>query len=87
MRQAQTLGAVFGRRPCDFQPKPVAAVGLIREPAQAEEILARGGADLIVMGRMPMADPHWPFTAAMEPGYAHKWPRQTLRRRLILNMG
>ena len=55
------------------------AVGLIREPRQAEEILANGQADLVVMGRMLMANPHWPLTAAQELGFAHKWPDQYLR--------
>ena len=60
----------------------VGAVGLIREPAQAEEILARGQADLIVLGRMLMADPHWPLRAAKELGFDHPWPKQYLRARM-----
>jgi 2,4-dienoyl-CoA reductase-like NADH-dependent reductase (Old Yellow Enzyme family) len=43
-----------------------AAVGLISTPAQAEEILVRGQADLIVLGRMALWDPYWPFHAARE---------------------
>lgn len=38
---------------------PVAAVGSIREPAVAEEILARGDADCVALGRTLIADPHW----------------------------
>ncbi len=59
------------------------AVGLIREPEQAERILQQEQADLIVMGRMLMADPHWPLMAARELGFEHKWPDQYLRA----NMG
>ena len=55
---------------------PTGAVGLIREAAQAEDILAQGRADLIVMGRMLMADPHWPLAAARELGFDHPWPVQ-----------
>ena len=59
------------------------AVGLIRAPEMAEEILAHGRADLIIMGRMLMADPHWPLMAAKKLGFDHPWPNQYLRA----NMG
>jgi 2,4-dienoyl-CoA reductase-like NADH-dependent reductase (Old Yellow Enzyme family) len=55
------------------------AVGLIRAPEQAEAILAAGQADLIVMGRMLMADPHWPLKAAQALGFSYPWPKQYLR--------
>ncbi|MBI4082874.1 MAG: NADH:flavin oxidoreductase/NADH oxidase [Candidatus Lambdaproteobacteria bacterium] len=55
------------------------AVGLIRTPEQAEAILARGQADLIVMGRMLMSNPHWPLQAAKALGFDHPWPIQYLR--------
>jgi 2,4-dienoyl-CoA reductase-like NADH-dependent reductase (Old Yellow Enzyme family) len=58
------------------------AVGLIRDPEQAEAILAQGQADLIVMGRMLMADPHWPLRAAKALGFAYPWPNQYLRANL-----
>jgi len=41
-----------------------AAVGLISSPEMAEEIVANGRADLVVMGRMLLNDPHWPLHAA-----------------------
>lgn len=41
-----------------------AAVGLISSPEIAEEIVANGRADLVVMGRMLLNDPHWPLHAA-----------------------
>ena len=41
------------------------AVGMINTPDLAEEILANGRADLIIMGRKLMADPHWPLKAAV----------------------
>jgi len=40
------------------------AVGLISAPEMAEEILANGRADLIVLGRVLLSDPHWPLHAA-----------------------
>lgn len=36
-----------------------AAVGLISDPSQAEAILADGHADLILLGREMLRDPHW----------------------------
>ena len=39
--------------------KPVITVGNIRDPKVAEDILARGDADLIGMGRGLIADPEW----------------------------
>ncbi len=42
---------------------PVAAVGVIREPEFAEELLERGDADLVALGRALIADPDWPNKA------------------------
>ena len=39
---------------------PVATVGALNDPAQMEEILATGQADLIMMGRALLADPELP---------------------------
>lgn len=47
---------------------PVAAVGLITEPAQAQAILAEGKADLIFLARALLRDPYWPLRAAAELG-------------------
>jgi 2,4-dienoyl-CoA reductase-like NADH-dependent reductase (Old Yellow Enzyme family) len=43
---------------------PTAAVGLIHSADMAEEIIANGRADLIVLGRTLLYDPHWPLHAA-----------------------
>ena len=45
---------------------PVAAVGLITEPAQAQAILAEGKADLILLARVLLREPYWPMRAAAE---------------------
>lgn len=43
---------------------PVAAVGLITEPEQAEKILANGEADAVLLGRELLRDPFWARRAA-----------------------
>src|SRR5262249_4081290 len=43
---------------------PVVAAGRILEPAQAEQILERGDADLVGLTRALLADPDWPRRAA-----------------------
>lgn len=42
---------------------PVAGVGVIRTPEQAEELLESGNQDFIGLGRPLLADPHWPAKA------------------------
>ena len=42
------------------------AVGLITEPAQAEAIIAEGRADLVMLGRQLLREPHWPLRAWVE---------------------
>ena len=51
-----------------------AAVGMITEPKQAEEILTKGQADAIVMARAFLRDPYWPLHAAKELGADVEWP-------------
>ena len=43
---------------------PTAAVGLVSSPEMAEEIIANGRADLVVLGRILLFDPYWPLHAA-----------------------
>ena len=45
---------------------PTMAVGLILTPSQAEGILARGQADLVLLAREALYDPHWVLHAARE---------------------
>lgn len=49
----------MARRVKEAYGKPVVTVGNIRDPQVAENILARGDADLIGMGRGLIADPDW----------------------------
>jgi 2,4-dienoyl-CoA reductase-like NADH-dependent reductase (Old Yellow Enzyme family) len=55
------------------------AVGLITEPQQAEDILGRGEADLVVMARAFLRDPYWPLHAARALSVDVQWPVQYLR--------
>ncbi|NDJ62896.1 MAG: NADH:flavin oxidoreductase/NADH oxidase [Chloroflexi bacterium] len=43
---------------------PTAAVGMITEPMQADEIIRNGRADLVLLGRELLRDPYWPLHAA-----------------------
>ena len=56
------------------------AVGLITHPAQAEEILQNGHADLIAIGREALVDPMWALHAAqtlgVDPSFQN-WPEQS----------
>jgi 2,4-dienoyl-CoA reductase-like NADH-dependent reductase (Old Yellow Enzyme family) len=58
---------------------PVATVGLITEPAQAEAIVAGGEADAVMLGRELLRNPYWPRQAARELGVESEWPEQYLR--------
>jgi 2,4-dienoyl-CoA reductase-like NADH-dependent reductase (Old Yellow Enzyme family) len=42
------------------------AVGLITEPAQANEIIRNGKADIVFLGREMLRNPRWPLKAAKE---------------------
>lgn len=58
------------------------AVGMISTPDLAEEILANGRADLIIMGRKLMAEPSWPLLAARALHADQAWPVQYERAML-----
>lgn len=55
------------------------AVGLITEPYQAEEILKNGRADLVILGRVLLREPYWPYRAAQAFGIELDSPRQYRR--------
>jgi 2,4-dienoyl-CoA reductase-like NADH-dependent reductase (Old Yellow Enzyme family) len=55
---------------------PTSSVGRITEPKQAEEIIASGQADAVMLGRQLLRDPYWPRHAAAELGDEVRWPRQ-----------
>ena len=55
------------------------AVGMIRTPELAAEIVANGRADLVFVARAVLADPGWPLRAAAELGVKVAPPPQYLR--------
>ncbi|MFE7112281.1 NADH:flavin oxidoreductase/NADH oxidase [Streptomyces sp. NPDC057575] len=58
---------------------PVAAVGLITEPQQAEKIITEGRADAVLLGRELLRSPSWAQEAARELGGELRKPDQYLR--------
>ena len=69
---------------------PVMGVGLITEPQQAEQALADGQCDMVLLARVLLREPNWPLRAAAElgaqdafaipPQYERGWGRFPLRR-------
>jgi 2,4-dienoyl-CoA reductase-like NADH-dependent reductase (Old Yellow Enzyme family) len=55
------------------------AVGMITGAAQAEQIVATGQADAVLLARQLLRDPYWPLHAARELGADVQWPVQYLR--------
>ncbi|MCF6266514.1 MAG: NADH:flavin oxidoreductase/NADH oxidase [Desulfuromusa sp.] len=51
-------------------------VGMITEPAQAEQIIATGLADAVLLGRELLRNPYWPLEAAQALGSKLSWPAQ-----------
>jgi 2,4-dienoyl-CoA reductase-like NADH-dependent reductase (Old Yellow Enzyme family) len=51
------------------------AVGLITEPAQAEQIVSTGQADAVLLAREFLRDPYWPLHAAHALGADIPWPK------------
>ena len=81
--QSITLGpgyqVPFARAVREGAGLPTAAVGLITEPAQAEQVLAEGSADAVLLARALLRDPHWVLRAAGELGDDVAWPPQYAR--------
>ncbi|HEY8372026.1 MAG TPA: NADH:flavin oxidoreductase/NADH oxidase [Pseudonocardiaceae bacterium] len=71
----------FAQRVRQETALPTGAVGLITEPKQAEDIVASGAADVVLLGREMLRDPRWPLRAAAELGVDVAWPKQYERAR------
>ncbi|MFB7310339.1 NADH:flavin oxidoreductase/NADH oxidase [Streptomyces sp. NPDC056192] len=69
----------FAARVREETSLPVAAVGLITEPQQAEKIVADGQADGVLLGRELLRSPSWAQHAARELGGEVHKPAQYLR--------
>ncbi len=52
------------------------AVGMITEPQQADEIIRSGKADVVLLAREMLRDPHFPLRAAHVLSHEVKWPLQ-----------
>ena len=61
---------------------PTGAVGMITSPAQADQIIRSGQADVVILARQFLRDPYWPLIAARELGQEIEWPPQYERARL-----
>jgi 2,4-dienoyl-CoA reductase-like NADH-dependent reductase (Old Yellow Enzyme family) len=57
------------------------AVGLITTPEQADEIVRAERADVVLLARELLRDPHWPLRAARKLGAQVEWPVQYQRAR------
>lgn len=55
-----------------------AAVGMITQAMQADEIIRNGRADLVLLAREVLRNPNWPMEAARVLGQRERlrWPRQ-----------
>ena len=60
-------------------PIATAAVGLITDPAQADDIVRSGKADMVFLARQLLRDPYWPLHAAKTLGADVTWPVQYQR--------
>ena len=60
---------------------PTAAVGLLTEAKQVEDVLVAGQADAVFLARELLRDPSWPLRAATELGADVTWPKQYERAR------
>lgn len=55
---------------------PTGAVGFITHPVQAEQIVATGQADAVLLAREFLRQPYWPLHAATTLGVDVAWPSQ-----------
>ncbi len=58
---------------------PTGSVGLITSPVQAEQIVALGQADVVLLAREMLRNPYWPLHAARALHVDVPWPVQYLR--------
>ena len=56
-----------------------AAVGLITEPEQADQIIRTGQADMVFLARELLRDPYWPLRAADQLHRDGPWTKQYVR--------
>lgn len=73
--------APFAQRVREQAGIPTAAVGMIRDVFQADEIVRNGLADLVLLGRESLRSPYWPLQAArvLQGDMKHLVPKQYRR--------
>ncbi|MCX6549949.1 MAG: NADH:flavin oxidoreductase/NADH oxidase [Acidobacteria bacterium] len=71
----------FSLRIKNTVPMLTAAVGVITSPEQADQIIRNEEADLVLLAREMLRDPHWPLRAARALGRDVAWPDQYARGR------
>ena len=54
---------------------------MITSPEQADHVVRSGQADLVLLARELLRDPHFPLRAARALGQEGPWPEQYLRAR------
>ncbi|HEY9181077.1 MAG TPA: NADH:flavin oxidoreductase/NADH oxidase [Candidatus Baltobacteraceae bacterium] len=70
----------FARRIREGANVRTGAVGLITHARQADEIVARGSADVVLLARELLRQPYWPLLAAAQLGIdVPYWPKQYAR--------
>ncbi len=52
------------------------AVGMITDPAQADQIIRTGQADVVLLARELLREPYWPLRAADDLHQPASWPAQ-----------
>jgi len=60
-----------------------AVAGLISEPAHADEIITKGQADIVAIGRIALWDPYWPYHAAKTLNLSVSLPLQYIRSNIL----
>jgi 2,4-dienoyl-CoA reductase-like NADH-dependent reductase (Old Yellow Enzyme family) len=55
------------------------AVGMITDAHQADEIIASGKADAVMLAREMLRNPRWALAASEELGIRGKWPKPFVR--------
>jgi 2,4-dienoyl-CoA reductase-like NADH-dependent reductase (Old Yellow Enzyme family) len=58
---------------------PTAAVGMIAQPFQADQIVRTGQSDLVLLARELLRNPYWPLEAAEALHRSGSWPAQYIR--------
>jgi 2,4-dienoyl-CoA reductase-like NADH-dependent reductase (Old Yellow Enzyme family) len=69
----------FARTIAQETGMPVSAVGMITTGAQAEDVLADGTVEAVMIGRSTLGNSRWPYQAAKELGDDIPWPDQYAR--------